>query len=643
MDPWALDTETFLIFPGYLAPEMVCTTWAHGVDSGLVHGRDPNLFQFVGDRLAHEHTVYANAPFDLAVFGAKWPKLIPVIFDALDDGRIHDVQTREKLLDLARGTFRFEEDEDGKIRAKGYDLASLAWRRLKWKLEKDQYRLRYHDLWDVKLKDWPQGAKDYATNDAIATLKVFEKQEQLVQYLENEAAQVRAHWALHLMSAWGIRTNQASVDRLEERVHVEIEKVRQDLVDCGLVRKDGTRDTKAAVRRMVDVMGEEAILTTKGQEMQRAEALRRAKEEGKYVSVSMDSTIMSGDKDLINYSKYSRLRNLVTGSIKDLKRGVVVPIQPRFNPLMETGRTSASGPNIQNLRRAPGVRECFVPREGNVIISCDYSQAELHTFAQFCFDQFGQSALGDALNNDKDVHSWFGANVVGIPYEEMLERLANGDDEMGTFRQIAKHANFAFLGGCSAKRFVGIAQDIGGVTLDIRDAAKLRANWLATWPEAQLFFDHVSECTDGQGWYFVKQPRAPRLRSHCTWTSACNSHFQGLCADGAKAAAYDVAKEQFCKVLTTEPDEDKPVGYRYTDLYGTRSIAFIHDEILAEAERSKAHAAAMRLKFVMEREFNKFVPDCPTTADPTLMMYWSKKAKQVWDGHKLVPWKGEAA
>ena len=77
MQPWALDTETFLIFPGQLAPPMVCTTWAHGSrGSGLIHGRDPGLGLFINDRLLHEHTVFANAPYDLGVYGAKWPQLI---------------------------------------------------------------------------------------------------------------------------------------------------------------------------------------------------------------------------------------------------------------------------------------------------------------------------------------------------------------------------------------------------------------------------------------------------------------------------------------------------------------------------------------------------------------------------------------
>jgi hypothetical protein len=645
MKPWALDTETFLIYPGYLAPELVCVTWAHGeandTRSGLIHGRDPGVCSFVSNRLAHEHTVYANAPFDLAVFGAKWPKLIPSIFEALDDGRVHDVQTREKLIDLARGTFRFEEDEDGKVRAKGYSLFDLVMRRLGRKLDKDTWRMRYHDLWDLPCSEWPKGARDYATSDALSTLIVWEAQELQVYanashqgtYLENAAAQTRAHWALHLMSAWGIRTNQAAVERLEARVTEEIETIREGLVLEGLVRKDGTRDTKRAVRRMVQVMGEDSILTTKGVEtlrsmdMRHEEIIAHALNTGTLVSVSEDAAMASGDEVLLNYSRYTRLRNLLTGSVKHLKTGTVTPVQSRFEVLVETGRTSSSGPNIQNLRRAPGVRECFVPRPGCLIAACDYAAAELHTLAQVCYDLFGKSALRDALNSGTDVHLWVGAQLMGVRYDDAVEFLAAGDGVTKDMRQLAKAANFGFPGGCSPKRFMGIAHAYG-VPVDLKEAARLRALWFKTWPEMRLFFDHVSECADGNGFYYVKQPRVPRLRSRCTWTSACNSHFQGLAADGAKAALYAVTREQFL-------NKDSP-------LYNTRCLAFVHDEILIEAPEEQAHDAAMRLREVMEKEFNQFVPDCPTTAEPTLMRYWSKKAEQTWHEDRLVPWKESA-
>lgn len=633
MKTTALDTETFLIFSGYMAPELVCVSWARDEGSGVLHHGDPGVFDFVKESL-EGRTVWANAPFDLAVLLHKWPQLYPVIFKALEEGRVHDVQTREKLLDLARGTFRFEEDEDGRVKAKGYSLAEITQRRLGRSLEKDTWRMKYHDLWDVPIKEWPEGALDYADADAVAPLEIFHAQEKLEELLKNEAAQVRGHFALHLSSCWGFMTSEEAVDRLETWVSEEVQELLPEIQAAGLVRPDGTRDTKAAVRRMLEAMGEEAILTTKGldyiqkMEKTRDQVLEEARRSGKLVSVSRESTLLSGDTVLMKYSRYTQLRNILTGSVKQFRRGTRVPIQTRYQPIMETGRTSSAGPNIQNLRRAPGIRECFVARPGHVLIAADYPAAELHTLAQVCFDLFGFSKLGDALNSGVDVHLHVGAQLLGISYADAEEALRDSDHELhgqvSEARQVAKAANFGFPGGCSAARFVGIAHGYG-VDLEVREAARIRAMWFRAWSEMRGYFDHVSSCTDRDGWHYVEQLRADRLRSRCTFTSACNSYFQGLAADGAKAALWAVTKAQHL-------DHSSP-------LFGTKILAFVHDEVLIEVPETSITGPAMELSRIMAEEFNSFVPDCPVQGvEVAAMRYWSKKARPVWEDGELIPW-----
>lgn len=635
-----LDSETFLIFPGMMAPPLVCVSWAEqGGSDGVFHHSDPSLFDFLLQAI-RERTVFANAPFDLAVFGNWDVRLIDPIFEALDEGRIYDVLMRDKLIDLAQGRFRFEEDEDGDVKYRGYSLFDVTKRRLGVWLKKDKWRKRYHDLWDTPITWWPKEAVEYASEDAKAPVAIWEQQEEIrgkfteavgMDLLGNEEAQNQAALALHLMTCWGFKTDSWAVGRLERRVREALEEIRDELVVTGLVREDGSRDTKEAVRRMIEVVGDEVTITAAGQDLIQEKALsheeflRIAMDKGAYVSVAEDPCIMSGDPDLQKYSKYVRFRNLLTGSVKHMRAGTVTPIQSRFDPLKETGRTGSSAPNIQNLRRAPGVRECFVPRVGKVLIACDYSAAELHTLAQVCYDLFGFSKLGDALNAGIDVHSSVGSQLIQVPYE-IIRAEYRDVEEYNDARQLAKAANFGFPGGCSAARLVGIAHGYG-LEIDLHTAAKAKAIWSGSWEEMPLFFDHVRECIDSNGWYWVRQNRVDRLRCRCTFTSACNSYFQGLASDGAKAALYAVTREQFT-------DEDSP-------LWNTRCVAFVHDEIIIEAPEAQAHDAAMRLQAVMEREFNKFVPDCPTEAEPTIMRYWSKKAKQVWtDDGVLTPWEG---
>ena len=98
-----------------------------------------------------------------------------------------------------------------------------------------------------------------------------------------------------------------------------------------------------------------------------------------------------------------------------------------------TGRLASANPNIQNMPAhgdwAKRVRECFVPDEGMVFTSADYSQVELRYFADYC-----GGALLDVLMKGEDPH-------------------AKTAKAMGCTRDQGKTINFGFLlyGGAPAK------------------------------------------------------------------------------------------------------------------------------------------------------------------------------------------------
>jgi hypothetical protein len=54
--PIALDTETTLIRPGVLAPEMVCVSWASGSRSEVLHHSDPEARIVVEEALLYAFT-----------------------------------------------------------------------------------------------------------------------------------------------------------------------------------------------------------------------------------------------------------------------------------------------------------------------------------------------------------------------------------------------------------------------------------------------------------------------------------------------------------------------------------------------------------------------------------------------------------
>ena len=101
--------------------------------------------------------------------------------------------------------------------------------------------------------------------------------------------------------------------------------------------------------------------------------------------------------------------------------------------------------------------------------------------------------------------------------------------------------------------------------------------------------------------------------------------FQGMAADGAKRALFELARE--CWTAPESP------------LFGCRPVAFIHDEVLVESPKECAHEAAMRVREIMEREMMVCTPNVPASATPALATRWLKGAEPKYDdAGRLIPW-----
>ena len=113
-----------------------------------------------------------------------------------------------------------------------------------------------------------------------------------------------------------------------------------------------------------------------------------------------------------------------------------------------TGRLSSSDPNLQNIpiKTAQGrrIREAFVPDDGSVLLSADYSQIELRLLAHFSDDE----SLIEAFRTGSDIHSRTAAEIFGV-----TEDLVTPD-----MRRLAKSINFGIIYGISA---FGLARQLG--------------------------------------------------------------------------------------------------------------------------------------------------------------------------------------
>lgn len=322
-----------------------------------------------------------------------------------------------------------------------------------------------------------------------------------------------------------------------------------------------------------------------------------------------------------------------------------------------------------------------IPGSVWVFYSNDYSGGELVTFAESAVNRVGFSDMGAALNSGADVHSLLGSSMLGITYEDFVDRLkVKKDKQAKAFRQAAKPANFGFPGGMGAPRLVlqqrasgpdtewadgpSMVSDgkggfvpgykglrfcvlVGGARrcgetkviewkerpipptckVCIEVAEGLRAKWFQTWREARPYLDWHSANVDGNGGEVV-QHYSGRIRGGLAFCDAANGDFQALLADIAGRALIRVTYEQYVD--------------RSSILYGnSRGIVFAHDELLGECRSEVGHEVSMRVNEIMVEEFQRGCPHhrAACKASPTLMRRWYKSAEERWDDSgRLICW-----
>jgi DNA polymerase I len=648
----AWDTETEAIREVRLAPPLACVTFSDGERSELIHHADPAAKRCV-QWLLEQETTLANAPFDLAVVWAYFPDLRDLVWEAVYSGRIHDVLMRQKLLDLGAGcyrrTYRRLPGEE-KTTLLGYSLSDTHARYYKVRMEKDTWRLRYGELRGLPLEQWPEGARRYATYDAEVTARIYDLQSVEAQRttkhnLHNEIAQVQAHFALHLMSCWGFKTDLKRVEQVIAEIDKETPALIERLRKVDLVRPKGgkphVRNEKLAKQMMYAAVGDAGELTVTGYkkvkagEMNKDEALRAG-----YIKIDEEWCEISGYAALVDYYHFRQNQLLKTklGHIH-IAAKYGLPVQTSFEPLMETGRTSSrenktlrNSMALQNPPRKGGMRSCFTARPGCTLISADYGQAELVSLAQVTYALCGYSKMRDLINSNMDLHVDFAKEIIAVErgirmdYADAFKLYKSENPYMEDRRNLAKGFNFGKPGGLGAASFQSYVRKGWGIDITFEQSRTLGYAWLDHFEEMRPYFRWISDMIEqGGGRVDIQQYMTGRWRGKCYYTQAANTLFQGLTADAAKAALFEVSRHCY--------------AVKSSALYGCRPVLFVHDEIITEAPREQANEAAKEQERIMVDVYQRYTPDVKITAEAHLMDSWYKEAKAQYDERgKLIPW-----
>lgn len=374
-------------------------------------------------------------------------------------------------------------------------------------------------------------------------------------------------------------------------------------------------------------------------------------------------------------------------------------VHPKYTVLVRTGRTSCTKPNIQQLPRAGGIRECFIPAPGHVFLALDFKFIELVTLAAVCEFQFGSSKLADAIRAGIDPHINTGALVRQMSVGE-FEALETSDPAaFKADRQRAKAINFGVPGGLGADALQSYASGSFGVDFSKDESISLREKLVTEiYPELEPYLadDLMTQlagklgCSVATCWAALDQsgqspkwlpayvknvvsgkscrkdggPYSEDFLEH-TWNALqqCNANPDLNSALTTKSGSSELSQRLFSgsAIATLTGRIRAGVGFtaaRNTPFQGLaadgaklalfsmvdagyRVVAFIHDEVLIELPVDADHdVKSKEVVMIMCDAMQEVTGNVPVSCgEPTLMACWSKDAKAVYDeSGRLVVW-----
>lgn len=239
-----------------------------------------------------------------------------------------------------------------------------------------------------------------------------------------------------------------------------------------------------------------------------------------------------------------------------------------------TGRLSSSNPNLQNIpiRSELGrrIREGFVAKKGNLLVSADYSQFELRLAAVLANDK----PLIETFEKDLDIHAKTASEVFGVPIDEVSKEQ----------RRVAKIINFSVLYGVGAHNLSGT------IGVGFYEAKKYIEEYFNAHKPIRELMDNTLKKAQDEGFvetFFGRRRPMPDIKSsnfmirEMAKRAAQNMPIQGTEADLMKRAMLAV--------------DEKIVKAGFGE-----QILQIHDSILVEVPAENAENVAEILKREME-------------------------------------------
>ena len=376
----------------------------------------------------------------------------------------------------------------------------------------------------ANMRDLPPGEiYEYAAEDADITLRLKNVLEPKLKEVNAE----RLFWDIEMplvnvladMELTGVRLDTKALQETSQGLGKRLEELEQRIY-----QQAGHSFNIASPKQVGDVLFDEMKLvekprkTKKGQFVTSEEVLQQLRGKAPIVA------------DILDYRGLRKLLSTYIEALPKLVNPRTGHIHTSFNQtITATGRLSSSDPNLQNIpvRDDDGkeIRRCFIPEEGCLFFSADYSQIELRIMAHLS----GDENMIASFNGGNDIHA---ATAARIWHKAIGDVTA---DE----RKKAKQANFGIIYGITT---FGLAQRMG---ISNNEAKSLIDGYFATFPKVHEFMEKAKESARQRGYaetLYHRRRYLPDINSQNATVrgfaerNAINAPIQGSEADIIKVA-----------------------------------------------------------------------------------------------------------
>jgi DNA polymerase I-like protein with 3'-5' exonuclease and polymerase domains len=322
---------------------------------------------------------------------------------------------------------------------------------------------------------------------------------------------------------------------------------------------------------------------------------------GEYVLMQLGMRMKVHAKFFDTLLKYRGVKKLLTTYVDKLP-AVVNPVTHRLHGLFnqygtDTGRFSSSEPNLQNIpSHEKRIRKMFLPSNGYLFISSDYSQIEPRTLAYMA----NETHMIEEYRRGRDLYSAMASNIFNMAYEDC----GDGTDERTRIKAI-------LLGIMYEKDAKTIAKEFGKPA---QWGIDLVENFLNRYPKIRLFKMETIHMAETLGYVTTVEGRKRRLpdmrldredsRYFQAFRKCVNARIQGTSADITKRAMGYVARDEELKE------------------YGLRMLMTVHDEIISEVRERYVKEAALRKRELMIKAAQDVLIGMPMKCDVEITDRW---------------------